>query len=734
MNPLLRADYLIFWGLLTALTGVWLSWRSAHRCPRRLRVIAAVVRGLGLAALFVIALNLGDWVAPPSSVAARCAVLLDCSASMAVPDVDGQSRLAAAKARLGAALAKLETPAETVVFGFSDVLTLLDGPALAALEPRPGPTDVLGAGQAVLNRMNGPDGRLTGIVLISDGRQVVQRGRRDLALRARAANIPIMAIPVGGQVVPSDLAVTSRRPLIVSFGNQRVHVPVEVRNQGMGDVRVTVQLLERTGKEVAAATVEVPNDTTRPTLLELPPQPGGYVEYDVAIPQWERESRSANNRDRVGIMTLDSQLRVLLIEGTPYWDSKFLSQLLRRQAGIKVTAIYRLAAERFFRVETSTEEARQISESTFPDTLDELESYDAVIFGKGVEYFLTPARVQLLHRYLADGGGCVLFSRGKPYVGSFDELARIEPVTWGAAITEPVRLQPSDIGVHAGLFGGMLPGPGDAVWQTLPAMSGATQVQRVHGFGQVLAVSRNEAMPAGRTIPALVSRRIGAGLVLLMNGDGLWEWDFAPEAEAASAFYKEFWIQLLYWVATYRDFLPGQAFALKVEPAAVSVGEPIHAVAAARGSNATNLPAVVVARDGAQAGTLALTALPGEARWDGYLALDEPGTYTAELIDAATRAPLGPRTAVEVLPPASERDNLSADPAFLAALAEEAGGAVFDLEDVGDALAKALPETGQAAAQGRSIWRPAWDRWWWLVFVVGLFGLEWVIRRRSGML
>ena len=736
INPLFRADYLAFWSLLVVALGTGLAWRSAHRAPRPLRVGISLLRAAALALMVAIALNPGQWVSPPAEGRPFAAVLVDQSASMATADVDGSSRWSAALARLLAAQAKLPDPSVVRWFAFGDQLREVDGPALQSLSPDIDHTDVHGAGHALMNRFASQESRLSGILILSDGRQTTPPLRTDLAARARAANVPISAVPLGGPVPRQDLELRAVRRMTVAYGNQEVRVPVRLRNQGLGDLRLSLLLSSATGAELQRISVDLRNDSSQIVALLLPPAKPGFERYRLSVDPLPGESSLANNADEIGIATIDTPMRVLLLEGSPHWDSKFLAQLVRKQEGMDVASIYRLAPERFLRIDTHAAEAKSVSDHPFPASFEELAAYDLVIVGKGIEYFLTPERTALLQRYLSEAGGCVLFSRGKPYDGSLVDLATIEPVTWGAPLGARVGMRPTPAGEEEGLFGALLPAMDDPVWNRLPDAACSHRIAAVHGMGRVLLESAPGQHGAGAAgLPLVVGRRVGLGLSLVVNADGLWHWGFFPGDESVAELYGQFWIQFFYWAATHREFLPGQTFSLRVEPQSAAPQAPIRAVVGSRNAvdNPQDMPVLQALRDG----VVAETAAPvpdGRRRWNLGLALPEPGLYTVELRDPVTSQPLGPRAVVERLAPPREQDELSADPDALAALASAAGGACFAPDAIDQALASVLPGDETLASPEQARWESAWDRGALLLLLFALLAAEWTLRRRSGML
>ena len=79
-----------------------------------------------------------------------------------------------------------------------------------------------------------------------------------------------------------------------------------------------------------------------------------------------------------------------------------------------VHSVHRLSDERYFRIDSGEAAPTETSQAIFPETLEELARYDLVIFGKNIDAFLTPSRLDALRSYVRDQGGAVLFARGKP--------------------------------------------------------------------------------------------------------------------------------------------------------------------------------------------------------------------------------------------------------------------------------------------------------------------------------
>ena len=61
-------------------------------------------------------------------------------------------------------------------------------------------------------------------------------------------------------------------------------------------------------------------------------------------------------------------------------------------------------------------------------------------------------------------------------------------------------------------------------------------------------------------------QRYGNGRVMVIAGQGLWQWAFLPdELSQYNEVYRTFWSQMVRWLVSGSDFLPGQEFSLKTD-------------------------------------------------------------------------------------------------------------------------------------------------------------------------
>jgi hypothetical protein len=729
-NPVLGLPEAVSLGLVFFIAGLWLAIRAAGEARSGLRASLVLLRTLGLAALVLVWLNPGRWIDESHDTRRDWLVLLDRSRSMQAEHAPNVTRWQAGTA---AATRLQKHTGDQGAVRLRTFSTQLEDeiPDPSTLAPDGTATDFSRTITTALDQRATP---LAGIVIISDGRATSRARLDELALRARGRGVPIHTVPLVGNWGGRDLALTAMPRQITAFKGQPVKLSATLENRGLGPIKPAVALLGPDGKEIARKDATLTDGARATITFELPTVPETGGDYTFRTDAWPGEHLPSNNSDTVRINVLGSKTRVLLLEGAPYWDSKFLAQLLRQQGAVDILTVHRLNEERYFRVEAAGAEPLQSPDSVFPRTAAELSRYDLIVFGKGADGFVDPVRAAALQGFVRDQGGAILFARGKPYTGRFPPLEPLEPVEWGEDAGAAAKFTPlADTG--AGLFGAALPAADDRVWPTLPPLDDVHTIARLKPFARVLAEGGIEGRET--KLPLLVVRRFGRGMIATVNADGLWRWDFRPEVREQGAVYQQFWVQLMQWCATYSEFRPGEDYAVRVGDAAVEPGRSVRATIAWRGPATTEpKPVLKITRNGQPIGEAVATPLPaaeGSREWAAVITPTDPGRYEIRVADPARAGKLEGEARLTVLAPPAESDDLRPDPDTLATLARDSGGKVWTLDQLDD-LAAQFWQRDPAAVRGKPRWDPLWSRWWVALLITLAFGGEWWLRRREGLL
>ena len=734
MNPLISIDYLVIIAcLLLGGTG-FMCWRASAAMSVFYRVLLTLLRLCAMAGIILILCNPGHWNKLETNKT-ELAVLLDRSASMAVKDNGKNSRWDEICRAVSDAAGTQEKGKATVkIYTFSDklerALTLQELKQLKML-PDGKSTDINLACASVLDYSKASGADLRGILVCSDGRQVGTEQGQDFISDARARNIPIYAYAVGGKIRINELQLEVPRYHFLTFAGQNLQIPVKIKNRNMGNRIVALVLRDASGKTVQTLKIPTADNSEAASEFKFTPAHNGLASYTIGI--ISDDGAKILNQTQVGVTVIREKLRILLLEGRPSWDVKFLAQALRLSPNIVLTTVHRISSDNFFTVKTGDNEKGIAADAIIPDNPKQLSEYNLIIIGKGAEYFFTPAKVAVMRQYMTEYGGALLLARGKPYAGKLPAFEELEPVVWGPAIADKFRWIPLPDDGSSEQFGSYLPAPGSKIWQQLPPLSAANDCSSLKNFAQVLI--HGETANAQRPFPALIVRRTGKGVVAVVNSDGLWQWSFMPTVPESEKFYREFWMQLTLWLAKYGDFLPGQDFAMKFDQTVVNCNEPF----AVRIFSRLQIPAETSISLKIFSGAKLVREVPalkindGNEMWKAMLDFAEPGFYNVRLNVKGVAAAGEIGRIVCVRPRPDESDDLSADRDFLSRLVTRAEGRILGVDEIKKFFVESGPaEVETATTQGE--WQSAWDVWPLLVMILACLGLEIFIRRRNGLL
>ena len=161
-----------------------------------------------------------------------------------------------------------------------------------------------------------------------------ERLRQSLA-RAKAMSAPVFARPLGGQAGVRDLEVGLDLPQELAFVGQQVPVVVTLRQRG-DLARQTRLSLHLAGKELESRMAKLIPDGAREEVFQVSQKTPGLYRYEIAADPLRGEVTTLNNKAGLLLRVVDQPIRVLLLEGKPYWDTKFLVAHLssRRRRGI----------------------------------------------------------------------------------------------------------------------------------------------------------------------------------------------------------------------------------------------------------------------------------------------------------------------------------------------------------------------------------------------------------------
>ena len=710
--------------MVSAALAVMLYARSLRRRPGWAGVLLAV-RLIALAALCV--LLAGPSVRPAATAADAkppLAVLVDTSASMLTPDVGGEKRIDyIAKHWLqGPSIEGLRARYDVRVFGFDRDVR----PAAAETVAADGRLSRYAESIERFLRDPQHDAFRT-VLVIGDGHDTDGRPPAAAAALAQSQQRRVHTVAVGSSALRRDAAVVAFGAAPYFIQGETGRIVAHVHQVGLDDAEARIRL---TGPGVDE-TRRVPFEGRSMVSADFDLQAldAGRHVYRVSVAPVSEESDTQNNEAPVFVRAIDARLRVLLLEGMPFWDTRDAARALRGDRRIELTTVTQVADGQR-RVLSPPGQAW----SGLPETVEDFDRYDAVVLGSGLEQLLKVSAIEALREAVAAGNLSVLLARGRPYDPTTPEaravaqaVAPLEPVIWGRGLHREARpLLTASGRAHPTLAFEELGVDPERVISALPAWVNLHAVESVKPGADVLMA----AQAGQRVAPAIVAMPFGRGRVWAVLGEGLARWRLLPpdRAEARGAF-ESMWRGAVRWAASAGRLGSGEA--LSIEPArrAVRLDDPVAVELRLAKALPEGLAPTLRAR-GESGETITLPVGPhGSDRtvWRADWTPPHAGVWNlAASIENAT--PVSSSVWVYDLNP--ERRRASARPGWLKTLAESTGGRFFSAHE-SESMAGHL---ARLAVTGRDH-RPAqyvWDRAWVLTVLVCWVGIEWIGRRQAG--
>ena len=654
----------------------------------------------------------------------KMVVLIDTSASMATPDVNGEARLMAALRALtnAATLTALQKEFALDFRSFDREARPAEIAALKVDDARGDASDLGAALMAAVSDLAESSSQ-AGVLVISDGRATAE-GALDAAQVALARTVPIWACGVGGTVPQYDLSIETPSTEALAFSGAEVELGATLRAVGYPHRSFNVELVRDDKVIETKQSIPGSNGVARITAKVKAPD-SGEERYVFRVAGQPEEADTANNERALFLRAVGSKVRVLLAEGQPHWDTKFLVQSLKREPQVDLTAVYRLNADRHLSVVSATGTESRVEQDLFPRTPEAVNNFDVIILGRGAEVFVDSTTEALLTDFVSRRAGSLVFARGKAYGGRFQALAKLEPVAWGSGAMPSVRLRPTDAGRNNPIFDLGATGNLDDVLERLPALDQASVTLGEKPLAVVLA-------SAGAVEgPVLLSyQRYGQGKTINLNATGLWRWSFRETGQEESEMaYRRFWVSLMQWLISGSQFLPGSDVALTTSRRYYNSEQPIQFLISTRNlDRSIYRPRLVIS------GPKQTLELEPRPRGEGFVAEAGPfaqGSYRISL-HSNIGQPAELSQTIEVLSASVEKKELSADRETMRQLAQISGGAVVSTEEL--AQMPRVLQRWDASRQLAHRREPIWDKWWVLGCMLGLLGIEWWQRRREGLL
>ena len=701
------------------------------------RGILSTLRGLTLASLVVFLCRPIVLLPPASAPDAVVPVLVDVSRSMRVADMDGKSRLTAARDALKSILLPaLSGPFTPEIYAVGDALTPSTEDALTADARQ---TDLVGALAAVRERYRGRN--VPGVVLFSDG------GDTGLSqpVPAGATDLPVFAVGVGTAAGRRDREVLGLAAGEARLGQSTVDLHVSAVSYGFEKAPFQLRLLAN-GQLVESRRM-VPTSAGAPVdaLFTVSPDPLTATVYTAEIPTDTGEPISENNTRSVHVDPAGRRRRVLILEGAPGYEHAFLTRALSRDTGLEVDSVVRKgrgdSGQDTYFIQAGAGRATVLS-TGFPSRREALYAYDAVAVANVEGDTFTTAQLAMLADYVGERGGGLIVFGGRSFAQRglsgtpLEEALPVEltdrrggavraslaegdapPVSGLALTTDGERHPATRIGTSID--------DTRKAWEALPPLAATVPLGAPRPGASVLVVSPT---PSGLQ-PVIAVQRYGRGRSMVFAGEGSWRWRMLLPSTDQS--YEHFWRQTFRWLSTSAPDPVTITVPESAEPGdAVTLGVDVRDEGFAPVPDAA--VTVTLTQPGGEIPSLPVRREAGaNGRYVSTLRVDQVGLYRAHVEARRNGQSLGSADRWFYV---GGSDREFSDPrlneGFLRRLSRQSGGhyvAVAQAADVVPSLKTSIPRNIQP--ERRDLWHLPWV----YAMLLTLMGAEWVVRRRWGL-
>lgn len=618
-----------------------------------------------------------------------------------------------------------------------------------------------------LERSGPGQGKILGIVLLTDGQHNTGDSPTTKARELGERGLPIYPIALGSRQPPPDAAMVSVKAPNAVFKDVDVSVEaafkitglpaqdfrVELRRTGKdGDKVLAERIVHHAGKDCSyAESFPVRMDETGMQPLTASVRP---INPDT------KETHGDNNSRSTTVSVADDKAHVLLIDGEARWEYHYLATALKRDRTMKVESV--VFHQPRLNESLSPEELRKIGlpQKQLPAGGDGLAGFDCIVLGDvGVEQ-LPPAERQRLEKYVGERGGTLVIVAGKRFMpmaypdveanGASDPLRKLLP------IESPHVVAPEEgfsvTRTQAGKETKFLELDADpvksvAIWRELPRHYWGIVGKAKPGATALAYVAERGAEEAESAL--IVRQNYGFGRVLFVGLDSTWRWRY----RTGDAYHHAFWGAAIRWAASDKPLMTGNDFIRFGTPQPLYArGEEVKITVRLNEELGPIKPDLLAAarimrshaergKEGQAVALVPLSRRPAQPRTlEGRLGNLPPGEYAIELVmpdyadklmEAKGAAGQPMRAHFTIRPPDSnEMIDLETRWPLLEELAAQSGGKVFTPENAGELLDLLVK---QALRNSERYEQKLWQWWVVLVLVLAFLTVEWAGRKLAGL-
>ncbi len=648
------------------------------------------------------------------------AVLVDNSLSMSQTDARGSKEEILSSLITSDALKKFSASAAVKLFSFSHSVQTLIPESLAV---NGGTTNISSALQSSLKNIDD----LQGIVLISDGNY--NAGSNPL-YDAEKNRIPIFTVGIGDTSEQKDISVSKLLANSIGYVDASIPVDATIKASGIFMQSVSVALLED-GKKTAEQTVSVSSEnavTEIPIQFSYTPTSNGMKKLSVSVSSVDGELTTKNNVRSALVKVLKNKMSIVVITGALSADVSAVMQTLNQDKNIEALLFYQIPNGEF------KSQKKLVPKEHLVSLQLSLAASDCIILIGFPAAQTSSNSIQTLTQTITSRSLPVLFIAGRML--DLQKVRVMEKLFPFSIASERIEEQSVLANVSSQHKFHQLLQSESSSWEKLPPIFYSLQTFSAKPEAQSLLTVKIQNVALNN--PLFVTRSIGNTKSAAILGYGIYRWKLlASSTDETKNFFDVWFSSLVRWLAT-RE----QDKFVRVEPLKefYSQGEQIDFTGQVYNEsyqpidNADINLSIRSLKNNERFETT-LSSL-GSGRYEGQIEHLSEGEFSYSAVALKNGDTLGTTSGrISIGEQSIEFAETKMNKPLMKQLASASGGEYADAGSFDSLLEKILSrQEMKPQARIRTSEFELWNLPSFLTIIILLFGIEWLIRKQSGML
>lgn len=563
----------------------------------------------------------------------------------------------------------------------------------------------------IFNEIKSSNKNISAITIISDG--IITTGTTPLYF-AEKVGIPIFTVGIGDSTQKSDVEIKNINYNEIIYSGTPTTILTTLVNKGYAERISSVSLYED-NKLLEQKNIVLNKNGVNSLEFTYTPRIRGERKLSLRVSNLEGEANYFNNQKNFFINVLDNKIKVLLLAGSPSADLTFIKNSIESDENLKVNTLTEINSNRFLESnpEAKLDSADIIFLINYPDNSSSNEFFEKVY--QKLESKNTPFFILLSNRVSSQ---------------KIKRLNNLLPVTIQSIEKSSLQVQP-DIQISESKNPIIQSSPLNE-WNNLPPIYQPFGTFVVKPESKLIAKVKVNEVP--RNIPLIATRNFGSKRSLIIIGQEIWRWKLQMTTKAPDLFDK-FILNAAKWLNS-----PEQNKRVKVVTSkkSYSAGEEVEFFAQVydESLNPVNDATVNISiRTKNETSEINLNSV-GNGLYEGSILLSTLGDYVFTGIASIDSKQLGEDKGIFNIGDIDiEMSDTRMNYELLNLLSTVTNGKYFNpdnYDDLLNELERINNFSSKEKIQKSEI--RLWSYEWLLVIVILLFSLEWLLRKRDGLL